>query len=169
MMIWVLSTARVDFELAHTLRAWLAVAVLPNREAPVLDGIHADVEIGPGDWFTAEIDGFRRPARRVLAERLESRCLLSGSYIVNEVSDLNEQLNMAGAGLNLAQRVMDCGDAGHVLLSKRLADDIDDYPEWRPHLHDLGDCEVKHGVRVHLFNFYGDDFGNPAVPGKVRG
>ncbi|HEX4667232.1 MAG TPA: hypothetical protein VH207_11580 [Chthoniobacterales bacterium] len=87
---------------------------------------------------------------------------------VNEVSDLNEQLNMAGAGINFAQRVMDCGDAGHILLSKHVADDIDDYPEWRPHLHDLGECEVKHGVRVHLFNLYGDDFGNPALPGKVQ-
>jgi len=87
---------------------------------------------------------------------------------VNEVSDLNEQLNMAGAGINFAQRVMDCGDAGHILLSKHVADDIDDYPEWRPHLHDLGECEVKHGVRVHLFNLYGDDFGNPAVPAKVQ-
>src|SRR4030095_346303 len=56
---------------------------------------------------------------------------------VNEVSDLNEQLNMAGAGINFAQRVMDCGDAGHILLSKHVAEDIDDYPEWRPHLHDL--------------------------------
>src|SRR5215813_9986723 len=62
---------------------------------------------------------------------------------VNEVSDLNEQLNMAGAGINFAQRVMDCGDAGHVLLSKHVAEDIDDYPEWRPHLHDIGECEVK--------------------------
>ena len=87
---------------------------------------------------------------------------------VNEVSDLNEQANMAGAGINFAQRVMDCGDAGHILLSKRVADDIDDYPEWRPHLHDLGECEVKHGVRLHLFNLYGDDFGNPAVPGRSR-
>ena len=87
---------------------------------------------------------------------------------VNEVSDLNEQANMAGAGINFAQRVMDCGDAGHVLLSKHVADDIDDYPEWRPYLHDLSECEVKHGVRAHLFNLYGDDFGNPAVPGKVQ-
>jgi TolB-like protein/Flp pilus assembly protein TadD len=87
---------------------------------------------------------------------------------VNEVSDLNEQLNMAGAGINFAQRVMDCGDAGHVLLSKHVAEDIDDYPEWRPHLHDLGECEVKHGVRVHLFNLYGDDFGNSAVPTKLQ-
>jgi TolB-like protein/Tfp pilus assembly protein PilF/class 3 adenylate cyclase len=87
---------------------------------------------------------------------------------VNEVSDLNEQLNMAGAGINFAQRVMDCGDAGHILLSKRVADDIVDHPEWRPHLRDLGECEVKHGVRVHLFNLYGEDFGNSAVPGKVQ-
>src|SRR5881392_818287 len=87
---------------------------------------------------------------------------------VNEVTDLNEQANMAGAGINIAQRVMDCGDAGHILLSKHVADDIDDYPEWRPYLHDLGDCEVKHGVRLHLFNLFGDEFGNPAVPGKVQ-
>ncbi|MFL6531172.1 MAG: FlgO family outer membrane protein [Chthoniobacterales bacterium] len=87
---------------------------------------------------------------------------------VNEVSDLNEQAGMAGAGINVAQRVMDCGDAGHILVSKRVADDIDDYPEWRPHLHDLGECEVKHGVRLHLFNLYGEDFGNPAAPGKVE-
>ena len=87
---------------------------------------------------------------------------------VNEVSDLNEQLNMAGAGINFAQRVMDCGDAGHILLSKHVADDIDDYPEWRPHLHDLGECEVKHGVRIHLFNLSGEDFGDPAVPEKMQ-
>src|SRR6185369_6181678 len=87
---------------------------------------------------------------------------------VNEVSDLNEQLNMAGAGINFAQRVMDCGDAGHILLSKHVAEDIDDYPEWRPHLHDLGECEVKHGGRVHLFNLYGDHFGNPKLPAKLQ-
>ncbi len=88
---------------------------------------------------------------------------------VNEVTDLNEQANMAGAGINFAQRVMDCGDAGHILLSKHVADDIDNYPEWRPYLHDLGESEVKHGVRLHLFNLYGDGFGNPAVPGRVQG
>src|SRR5205085_9124716 len=85
---------------------------------------------------------------------------------VNEVSDLNEQLNMAGAGINFAQRVMDCGDAGHVLLSKHVAEDIDDYPEWRPHLHDLGECEVKHVVRDHRITLNGDDSGNRSVPDK---
>src|SRR5881409_3831698 len=87
---------------------------------------------------------------------------------VNEVVDLNEQANIAGAGINIAQRVMDCGDAGQILISKRVADDIDDYPQWRPLLHDLGDVEVKHGVRIHVVNLYDSDFGNPQVPEKLR-
>src|ERR671924_1893080 len=68
---------------------------------------------------------------------------------VNEITDLNEQANIAGAGINIAQRVMDCGDAGHILLSQHVADDLEQYPRWRSLLHDLGECEVKHGVRVH--------------------
>ena len=67
---------------------------------------------------------------------------------VNEISDLNEQANIAGAGINIAQRVMDCGDAGHILLSRHVADDLEQYPRWRAYLHDLGECEVKHGVRM---------------------
>src|SRR5205085_9581405 len=76
---------------------------------------------------------------------------------VKEVADLNEQSNVAGAGINIAQRVMDCGDAGHILISKHVANDIDDYPQWRPYLHDLGDCEVKHGLRVGVVNVYDDE------------
>src|SRR5712672_1625299 len=87
---------------------------------------------------------------------------------VNEISDLNEQANVAGAGINVAQRVMDCGDAGHILLSKHVADDLEQYPQWRSELHDLGECEVKHGVRIHAVNFYTDDVGNPEVPEKFR-
>src|SRR6478609_10000510 len=87
---------------------------------------------------------------------------------VNEVTDLNEQANIAGAGINIAQRVMDCGDAGHILISKRVADDLDDSEEWRPYLHDLGACEVKHGVRVSIVNLYGDEFGNPRPPRKFK-
>src|SRR6516162_7541173 len=85
---------------------------------------------------------------------------------VNEISDLNEQANIAGAGINMAQRVMDCGDAGHILLSKRVADDLEQYPQWRPYLHEFGECEVKHGVRIHAFNLYADELGNPAAPTK---
>src|SRR5438132_8625924 len=86
---------------------------------------------------------------------------------VNEISDLNEQANIAGAGINIAQRVMDCGDAGHILLSQHVADDLEQYPPWRAHLHDLGECEVKHGVRLHMFNLWGETFGNATVPAKI--
>src|SRR5205814_6532614 len=86
---------------------------------------------------------------------------------VREVTDLNEQANIAGAGINMAQRVMDCGDAGHILLSKRVADDLEQYGQWRPLLHDLGTCEVKHGVTLGLFNLYSDEIGNPEAPRSV--
>ena len=87
---------------------------------------------------------------------------------VNQIADLNEQSNIAGAGINMAQRVMDCGDAGHILLSKRVTDDIEHYPQWRSLLHDLGEAEVKHGVPVHIFNLYDKELGNPNVPEKLR-
>jgi TolB-like protein/class 3 adenylate cyclase/Tfp pilus assembly protein PilF len=87
---------------------------------------------------------------------------------VNEVTDLNEQANIAGAGINIAQRVMDCGDGGHILLSKHVADDLEQYPEWRSHLHDLGECEVKHGVHVQVVNLYTEDVGNPEMPEKFK-
>src|SRR5438067_11041074 len=87
---------------------------------------------------------------------------------VNEVTDLNEQPNIAGAGINIAQRVMDCGDAGHILLSKRVTDDLQHYPQWRSHLHELGECEVKHGVRLHIFTLYNEELGNSEVPEKFK-
>src|SRR5213075_1743734 len=87
---------------------------------------------------------------------------------VNEVTDLNEQANIAGAGINLAQRVMDCGDAGHILVSKHAAEDLEQYDQWQPYLHDLGECEVKHGVRIDVVNFYGDGVGNPQVPKRFQ-
>jgi TolB-like protein len=87
---------------------------------------------------------------------------------VNEITDLNEQANIAGAGINMAQRVMDCGDNGHILLSKRVADDLAQYPRWRSFLHDLGGCEVKHGVRIDVVNFYGDGIGNPQPPKRFQ-
>jgi TolB-like protein/Flp pilus assembly protein TadD len=87
---------------------------------------------------------------------------------VNAITDLNEQANIAGAGINIAQRIMDCGDAGHILLSKHVAEDLEHYPRWQPYLHELGACEVKHGVRVSVVNFYTGDVGNPALPEKFR-
>src|SRR6266702_182246 len=87
---------------------------------------------------------------------------------VSEIADLNEQANIAGAGINIAQRVMDCGDSGHILLSRHVAEDLEQYPRWRSHLHDLGECEVKHGVRVGVVNLSGDGVGNAAAPKKFQ-
>src|SRR3954470_2396 len=87
---------------------------------------------------------------------------------VSGVVDMNERTNVAGAGINLAQRVMDCGDAGHILLSKHVADDLEHYPRWQPYLHSLGECEVKHGVRIGVVNLYRDDAGNAQPPKKFR-
>jgi class 3 adenylate cyclase len=84
---------------------------------------------------------------------------------VNKVVDVNDCSNVAGAGVDLAQRVMDCGDAGHILLSKRIADDLVPFPRWNPHLHELGEHEVKHGRKISLVNFYTDELlANRIVP-----
>ena len=87
---------------------------------------------------------------------------------VSGVVDVNERANLAGAGLNMAHRVMDCGDAGHILLSKHVAEDLEEYERWRPLLHDLGSCELKHGVRVSVVNLYNDQFGNSKLPRKFE-
>src|SRR5438045_5787253 len=87
---------------------------------------------------------------------------------ISEVADVNQRQNIAGAGINLGQRVMDCGDAGHILVSKRVAEDLEQHDRWRPFLHELGTCEVKHGVRIHISNLYSDEVGNPNLPGKLQ-
>src|SRR5437764_5195417 len=87
---------------------------------------------------------------------------------VSEVTDVSGRSNLAGAGINMAQRVMDCGDAGHILLSQHVADDLGQYRQWAPRLHDLGECEVKHAVRVHLVNLYAEPLGNAALPQKFQ-
>ncbi|PYJ76653.1 MAG: hypothetical protein DME77_05195, partial [Verrucomicrobia bacterium] len=87
---------------------------------------------------------------------------------VNRVSDINDRLSLAGSGINVAQRVLDCGDAGHILLSGHIAEDLTQYRHWQPYLHDLGECEVKHGRRLHLVNLYKDNRGNPHLPDKLK-
>src|SRR5512133_65849 len=87
---------------------------------------------------------------------------------VSGVVDVNGRPNLAGAGLNIAQRGMDCGDVGHILLSKHVAEDLEEYEQWRPLLHDLGACEVKHGMRVTIVNLYADQVGNPQPPKKFQ-
>jgi CHASE2 domain-containing sensor protein/class 3 adenylate cyclase len=86
---------------------------------------------------------------------------------VDQLNDVNERSNLAGTGMNMAQRIMNCGDAGHILLSQRVADDLVQYTKWRSQLHELGEVEVKHGVRVFVFNLYTEEVGNPAVPQKL--
>lgn len=90
------------------------------------------------------------------------------SGLVLRMADINTNKNVAGGGINVAQRVMDCGDRGHILLSKSVADDLGQLARWSPFLEDLGEAEVKHGVRLHLFNLHGEDFGNPARPTKLQ-
>src|SRR6266513_1739750 len=87
---------------------------------------------------------------------------------VNDITDLNEQANIAGAGINIAERVMACGDAGHILVSKHVAEDLEEYEHWRPLLHDLGTCEVKHGVRIGVTNLYSGEVGNSQLPKKFQ-
>jgi class 3 adenylate cyclase len=89
------------------------------------------------------------------------------SGLVYHLADINTNLNVAGGGINIAQRVMDCGDGGHILVSSRVADDLSQLTRWPPYLHELGEVEVKHGLRVHIFNLYGEDFGNPATPSRM--
>lgn len=121
---------------------------------------------------------FRDPEAPVRAAVEISRALKAHSAIelrmgihsglVYRIADINTNMNVAGRGINMAQRVMDCGDNGHILLSKSLADDLGQLARWSEYLDDLGEAEVKHGWRVHLFNLHGDDFGNPDVPAKLQ-
>src|SRR5437762_10317199 len=87
---------------------------------------------------------------------------------VSGVVDVNERTNVTGAGINIAQRVMDCGDAGHILLSRHVAEDLEEYDQWRPLLHDLGTCEVKHGTRVAVSNLFDSEIGNPQLPERLQ-
>jgi TolB-like protein/Flp pilus assembly protein TadD len=87
---------------------------------------------------------------------------------VNPVADVNDQANLAGAGINIAQRVMSCGDAGHILLSKHFAEDLEHYAHWRSHLHNVGEVQTKHGARIQLVNLYTDQLGNAALPAKLK-
>jgi TolB-like protein/class 3 adenylate cyclase/Tfp pilus assembly protein PilF len=121
---------------------------------------------------------FRSPEEPVRCALEISRTLQDHSHIqvrmgvhsgpVNRVTDVNDKTNFAGSGMNVAQRVLDCGDAGHILLSGHVAEDLADYRHWQPYLHDLGECEVKHGLRLHLFNVYKENLGNPQVPEKLK-
>ena len=104
---------------------------------------------------------------KALKDRPELRVRMGvHSGPVSGITDVNDRSNIAGGGINMAQRVMDCGDAGHILLSKRVAEDLAQYRHWQPYLHDLGDCQVKHDVTVSVVNLYTNEAGNSALPAK---
>ena len=108
-----------------------------------------------------------------MSQKLQSRPQLKlrmgiHSGPVNPVADVNDQANLAGAGINIAQRVMSCGDAGHILLSKHFAEDLEHYAHWRSHLHNVGEVQTKHGAKIPLVNLYTDQLGNAALPAKLK-
>src|SRR6059036_3726335 len=129
-----------------------------------------------GDWMALLF--FRSPEEPVRCALEISGALRDHPHIrlrmgvhsgpVNRITDVNDKTNFAGSGINLAQRVLDCGDAGHILLSAHVAEDLAQYRPWQPYLQDLGECEVKHGLRLHLFNLYKENLGNPQVPDKLK-
>ena len=149
------------------------------REAEQFRAAEAEgklIRLPTGDGMAlAFFTGPDAPVRCALeiSKRLRNHPLLAlrmgiNSGPVDEVLDVNERSNIAGTGITIAQRVMDCGDAGHILLSKRIADDLAQYSHWREQLHDLGRCEVKHSVKIDIVNLYAADVGNPAIPEKLQ-
>jgi len=188
------SSSDVKFEIGHVLFIDMVVysKLLINEQSEQIQTLRAIVR-GTEQFKRAEAEGkllrlptgdggalvFRNSLEAPVLCALEiSKALKSHPELqvrmgihsgpVNEITDLNEQANIAGVGINIAQRVMDCGDAGHILLSKRVADDLEQYPQWRSHLADLGECEVKHDARVSVVNLYTDDAGNRQTPEKLR-
>src|SRR5436189_2349016 len=189
------TASEVKFEIGHVLFIDIVgySQLLITQQSQQLDTLKKIVR-GTEDFRAAEAEGkllrlptgdggalvFRTTSEAPVACALEiSRALENHPQIrvrmgihsgpVQEVTDLNEQINIAGAGINIAQRVMDCADAGHILVSKRVAEDLEQYARWRQLLHDLGTCEVKHGVTLALVNLYSDEIGNPEVPKKFKG
>jgi TolB-like protein/class 3 adenylate cyclase/Tfp pilus assembly protein PilF len=139
----------------------MALVFFTNPDAPVRCALEISKAVGQALPPAGE------ERRQAGALALQLRMGIN-SGPVDAVSDVNDRSNVAGAGINMAQRVMDCGDAGHILLAKRVADDLGQYENWQPYLHELGIVEVKHGVRVEIVNFYDDEVGNPELPEKVK-
>lgn len=190
----VTNPSELKFEIGHVLFIDIVrfSTLLINQQSEQLDTLKRIVR-GTEQFRTAEAEGkllrlptgdggalvFRNnPEAPVLCAIEIARALKSHPELhvrigihsgpVNEIADLNEQANIAGAGINIAQRVMDCGDAGHILLSRHVAEDFEHYPRWQPYLHPLGDFKVKHGQVVSVVNFYNQEIGNPVVPEKFK-
>jgi TolB-like protein/class 3 adenylate cyclase/Tfp pilus assembly protein PilF len=168
--------SRLLVDQQHELQRRLTEIVLSTEQVSVAEAAGKLIRIPAGDGMALVFfNSPEAPVRCALEinKKLKEHPQLQlrmgiHSGPVNEVRDVNDRTNVAGAGINIAQRVMDCGDAGHILLSQRIAEDLKHYRQWQPHLHDLGECEVKHGVRIHMFNLYTGELGNPELPEKFR-
>jgi hypothetical protein len=150
----------------------IVLATAPVREATDEKLVRLPTGDGVALVFRRSVEGPARCALEI-AEALQKHPELPvrmgiHSGPVSEVTDVSGRINVAGAGINMAQRVMDCGDAGHILLSQHVADDLVQYRQWAPRLRDLGECEVKHGIRLHLVNLYAEPLGNAALPQKFQ-
>src|SRR5213595_2521658 len=139
----------------------MALAFFTSPDAPVRCALEISKVVGQ------ELPPVGEKGRQAGAVALQLRMGIN-SGPVDAVSDVNDRSNVAGAGINMAQRVMDCGDGGHILLSRHVAEDLEQYPHWQPYLHELGECEVKHGVRVSVVNLYTEELGSSAVPEKLK-
>jgi len=160
----------------QTLIDQLNQVVRSSEEFQTAEAVRRLIKIPTGDGMALVF--YKSPAQPVECALEISRALKAYPELrvrmgvhsgpVSAVTDLNDRTNAAGIGINIAQRVMDCGDAGHILLSQRVAEDLAQYGQWQSQLHDLGEMEVKHGVRVHVFNLYNKELGNPEMPEKLR-
>jgi TolB-like protein/Flp pilus assembly protein TadD len=158
------------------LLAKLTAAVAETEQFRVADAERKLIRLPTGDGMALVFRGDpEAPARCALelARRLKSHPEVPvrmgiHSGPVNEVTDVNQRINITGAGINIAKRVMDCGDAGHILLSRHVADDLEQYPEWRDHFHDLGPIEVKHGLKLDIVSFHNGEVGNGDLPEKFK-
>src|SRR4030095_15399603 len=154
----------------------LTAAVVETEQFRVADAEGKLIRLPTGDGMALVFrDNPETPAQYALelSKRLKSYPELRvrmgiHSGPVNEVVDVNGRTNITGAGINIAQRVMNCGDAGHILLSRHVAEDLEQYPQWREHLHQLGPIEVKHGAKIDVVNFYNDEIGNAKLPEKFK-
>jgi TolB-like protein/class 3 adenylate cyclase/Flp pilus assembly protein TadD len=168
--------SRLLVDQQHELQRRLTEIVLSTEQVSVAEAAGKLIRIPAGDGMALVFfNSPEAPVRCALEinKKLKEHPQLQlrmgiHSGPVNRVRDVNDQTNVAGAGINTAQRVMDCGDAGHILLSHHIAEDLGHYRQWQPHLHDLGECEVKHGARIHVVNFYTGELGNPELPEKFR-
>ena len=153
----------------------LTAAVVETEQFRIADAEHKLIRLPTGDGMALVFrDNPEAPCNALgVGQKLKSQAELRvrmgiHSGPVNEVVDVNGRTNITGAGINIAQRVMDCGDAGHILLSRHVAEDLEQYPQWREHLHQLGPIEVKHGAKLDVVNFYNDEVGNAKLPEKFK-